>query len=273
MFVHKTAVRPGWGVAEIERNRGLLARLDQPNSVLQKAVARRSTNRLGEYFEILVRTWLSEIPPVRLLGSNVQVNGPEGTVGEFDLVFTRDGVTHHWELAVKYYLGVPERSGPQWIGPDPTDILQVKWKKMRRQQLALSKHPLGRRALRRLGAGPHVQPRAFVKGYLFDALNPRFAAHDHPHVNPDALRGFWVHRRDLESHAPAVPPDTRWMRLGRLRWMSDVVVEDEPLFSLPELVERHPDDALFVAGFRNATSGWEPVVRGFIVDDAWPRAN
>lgn len=272
MFVHKTAVPSDWGRAEIERNQGLLARLDQKGSRLQNAVSRRSTNRLGEYFEILIRTWLDEIPPAKLLGSNVQVHGPDGTVGEFDLLFTRDGFTHHWELAVKYYLGVPGRSGPEWVGPNSADVLQAKWKKMRRQQLALSEDPLARRVLRKLGAGGKLQRRAFVKGYLFDALNPKFAAHDHPHANPDALRGFWVHRGDLSSHTPDVPANTGWMRLGRLQWMSDQIVDDAAqLRSLEELLAQHPDDALFVAGFHEGADGWEPVARGFVVDDAWPR--
>ena len=268
MFLHRTAVRPDWGKLEVERNRGLLSRLDQPNSSLQRAVSRRSTNRLGEYFEILLRTWTDEIPPARLLGAGVQVNGSGGTVGEFDLLFARDGAVHHWELAVKYYLGYPGESGPVWYGPDPRDVLGEKWKKMRRQQLRLSQDPLGRQALRRLGIRDHVQPRAFVKGYLFEALNPNFRTHDHPHANPDASRGFWVHRVDLAEHRPRVPAGTRWLRLGRLRWMAPVVVsDDEQLFELDELVAQFPDEALFVAGVHEG----EELARGFIVDDCWPK--
>ncbi len=272
MFRHKTAVPDDWGRLEIERNRGLLSRLDTPGSRLQKAVARRSTNRLGEYFEILLRTWLEEIGPARLLGSNVQVQGSAGTVGEFDLLFARDRAVHHWELAVKYYLGYPGKSGPLWIGPNPDDVLHVKWKKLRRQQLALSRDARSEYVLRRLGVRPPIRPRAFVKGYLFDALDPRWRTHDHPHVHPDALRGFWVHHGQLAAFSPPVSDDVRWIRLGRLAWLADPVVDDGTrLDSLEALSQQFRDEPLHVAGVAPRDDGtWETVTRGFLVPDGWP---
>lgn len=273
---HRLAVGPEWGALEVARNQGLFGRLQAPKSPLFKALRRRSTGHLGEYFETLVRVWIDEVPPARLVGSNVQVHGPGGTVGEFDLLFERDDALHHWELAVKFYLGYPGDHGqPAWIGPNPADVWLEKWRRMRKHQLRLSRIKEGRRRLRRMGVRKQAVSRAFVKGWLFDPLDEAFSAADHPDTNPDAARGWWVHRGALPDYAMSLAATTasRWTRLGHDRWMSPAVHTDERGLSasLEASIHRtHPDRAHLIAGLREEDDGWVEVTRGFVVPDGWP---
>lgn len=272
---HPLAVGERWGGGEVARNRGLLSRLDGRDRTLRNAVEGRQSNRLGEYFEILVTTWLDQVPPATLVAANQQAHEHGRTVGEFDLVFRRDAQVHHWELAIKFYLGHPGPSGRStWYGPNPKDRLHRKWGKMLRRQLALSEHPAGRRTLRKLGVDEGVEPSAFIKGYLFEALDEDFAVEHHADSNPHGLRGWWVHRSRLADFRERLDPQgrLRWMSLSRLRWMSPARLTDRDRHrDFDTLAKSLPGHRHFlVAGLAETDDGWREETRGFVVPDGWP---
>lgn len=276
MLDHELAVGGRWGELELARNQGLMSRLDARDSELAKAIRNRQSGRLGEYFEILLMTWLDQIPPATLIASNQQVYRGSHTIGEFDLVFQRDRVVHHWELAIKFYLGHPGRNGePLWLGPNPKDRLDKKWKKMLRHQLRLAERADGKKTLAKLGVDEPVEPGAFVKGYLFEPLDERFAVEHHADANPDGLRGWWVHRGDLADCEATLDPsgERQWMTLSRLRWMSPARVSDrdKPMSFSMLHGTLPPNRSFLVAGLEETDEGWREVTRGFVVPGGWPR--
>jgi hypothetical protein len=275
MMDHPQAIDQRWGELEVSRNLGLLSKLDARDSDLALAIKNRESGRLGEYFEILVITWLDQIPPAHLLASNRQVHRSSHTVGEFDLVFRRDRVVHHWELAIKFYLGHPGRNDePLWFGPNPKDRLDRKWPKMLRRQLKLSQTVPGEASLQKLGIDTEVEPAAFIKGYLFEALDDRFAVTPPEDTNPYSPRGWWVHRGELAAFQETVEPDgeRRWMTLSRLRWMSPArIAERDKVMSFEKLAATLPTNRAFlVAGLEETEDGWREATRGFVVPDGWP---
>lgn len=276
MMDHELAVGARFGELEFARNQGLLSRLDARDSELARAVQARQSNRLGEYFEILMTTWLDQVPPATLIAHNQQVHSGRHTIGEFDLLFRRDRAVHHWELAIKFYLGHPDRFGEaKWSGPNPKDRLDKKWQKMLRRQLTLADKRPARQVLRKLGVDEAVEARAFIKGYFFDALDEELRVADHHDANPRALRGWWVHRGQLADFASALDPagDLKWMTLPRLRWMSPARPTDrDRLRNFEILAATLPGHRHFlVAGLEQTDDGLREVTRGFVVPDGWPR--
>lgn len=275
---HERAIGEHWGTRELARNQGLAARLDKADSPLHLALRERQSDRLGEYFERLIITWFEHLPPATLLGANEQVHQSDGTVGEFDVVFRRDGRVHHCELAVKFYLGWTGPDGTsRWYGPNPVDQLDAKWRRMLRHQLRLSRTNSGRRVLERLGVGTDeaVESSALIRGYFFEPLDEDFRAEDHPDANDRALRGWWVHRDRIDAHADRLDPggELRWMRLSGLRWMSPARAEERDKLHDLEALARflHPNKPSLVAGLTDTEQGLREVTRGFVMPPGWPR--
>lgn len=272
---HPTVVDPLWGIRETDRHRGLIKALDRPGSVLARAARGSDANRLGSYFEVLLETWIDEVPPAELAASNWQAYAGSRTIGEFDLLFRRNGRVHHWELAVKFYLGHPASDGQfRWFGPNPKDRLDRKWAKIRGQQLRLHHHPAGQGALRFLGIDEEVASRAFIKGYLFVPLDDSLDVEYPPDINPGGLRGWWVHRPDLAANRRRLDPDgeLQWMILPPLRWMSPAHRTDaDRLMSFDTLTDVVPPGRpTLVVAMAPTKHGLRETTRGFVVPDRWP---
>ena len=272
---HPKVVDQRFGELEFSRNQGLLSRLDATDSALVQAIKGRQSDRLGEYFEILMTSWLDQVPPAELIAANKQVHRGGRTVGEFDLLFRRDRAVHHWELAIKFYLGHPAPDGSaRWYGPNPKDQLHKKWSKMLRRQLRLSQTQAGRKTLRKLGVDEGVEARAFIKGYFFEPLDDEYRVAHHSDTNPSGLRGWWVHRGQLADFEEELDPagERRWMTLTRLRWMSPARITDrDKVRSFETLHKTLPDHRHFlVSGLEKTDQGWREVTRGFVVPDRWP---
>lgn len=273
MVEHPLAVTASDGEADLARYPGILGRFDRDDSELHQAIRERNSGRLGEYFEILITTWLAALPPVSLIAANEQVKGGGGTVGEFDLVFARDDAFHHWELAIKFYLGHPGRNGESlWFGPNPIDRLDRKWPKMKDQQLMLGRNRHGRRHLERLGVPDEspVHPAAFLKGYLYESLDERFRVERMQESNPDVPSGWWVHRGDLERYRDELEcgEPMKWLTLPRFQWMSSARESSRNRAQKFESFEQSLRESrpTHVVGL---VDGIE-MTRGFIVPDRWP---
>ena len=272
---HPRIVAPRWGEKETARYQGLLKKLDRRGSSLARSVRNADSPGMGRYFEVLIRTWIEEVPPARLEAANWQVYAGSRTIGEFDLLFRRNRALWHWELAVKFYLGHPAPDGQfRWFGPDPVDRLDRKWAKMRGQQLRLRTHPAAQGALEVLGVDDDPTPRAFVKGYIFEPLDPSFDIEYPPDINPGAARGWWVYRSQLADSRDRIGVDgpLEWIRLPRRRWMSPAyVTDDDRVMSFEALTSVVPPDRpTLVAGLAETKRGLEEVTRGFVVPEQWP---
>lgn len=272
LIAHELSVADDWGRLDVARHQGLLGRLDDPTSSLGLATRRMRGNRLGDYFELLIISWMKELPEVHVIGSNIQVHGGQGTIGEFDLLFERDRTFWHWELAIKYYLAFADSTGETfWYGPNPKDRLDLKWSKMRDRQLQLGKRRRALSTLRKYNVRYSPEPRAFVKGYLFEPLS-EMEVDEHPDASPACLRGWWVHRRFASVHRAQLETDGRldWVELPRLEWMSPALDDGAAsTYDFENLLgSLRPSRSALVAGLDPET-GLE-VTRGFIVPDDWP---
>ena len=160
--------------------------------------------RLGLRFERLIHDWLEASPDFDCLEHNLPVRTADRTIGEFDLVVAHAGVIEHWELAVKYYLGTgDQRNLDCWYGPNPTDTLGTKLRRLEQHQMRLATHPAARSLLqaRQLQI---ERVRGFVKGRLFYPLQ-HFLAKEFvcpAAVNPNHHRGWWCTLAEFEKFDP-----------------------------------------------------------------------
>jgi uncharacterized protein len=288
-----------WCAARGRLDAPRIAALDKAPQPLHDYIAARPTRRLGHYFESLIAYWLTYIAPLDIVARNLQVRDAQRTVGEFDFIL-RDqaGQICHWEAAVKFYLQSEKQPETRvFLGPAGRDRLDLKIDKVFGQQLCLSQTEEGRAALlNAVGAG-HAREQtaiagmarsyrledtqtdmldyaqAYIKGYLFYPPNtPQANIHG---LSSQHLRGWWI------RHGQALPqshPDTRWVILSRLRWLSPAhLAANAAVMRYTEMnttLAAHfaqNDEPLLLAELQADGAGrWDEVRRGFVVRAGWP---
>lgn len=126
-----------------EQSQDYFESLKQHPSDLQHFVNRKKNYRLGFYAEALLSYFFQTFKDIQLLLQNYQISQDKQTIGEIDFVIGYKNRVFHLELAVKYYLLLPE-SGPNlaqnWIGPSRKDDLNKKLTKIESHQLPLGRH-------------------------------------------------------------------------------------------------------------------------------------
>lgn len=252
------------------------AALDANPTALLASLDAQRDRRLGRYFETLLSFWLQSPANTRyrLIAQNLPIRAQGITLGELDFL-VQDRLTdelQHWEVAVKFYLGI-EASGDlqHWIGPGQKDRLDLKLAHLQTHQLQLPRSAAGRAVLQALGL-PEPTPVCLLKGRLFypyAALRsdwaPTQAAADH-------LQGWW--QTTDAFLASAVQRALRWVQLPKPHWFTSVQPPTEltPSLAAHELVaslQNQPvDQAIAVMG---SYEGVE-VTRGFLVANTWRQA-
>ena len=182
--------------------------------------------KLGYHFEHLVNAWAGQNETVEPLARNLQVVEDKRTLGGFDLLLRRNKIVEHWELAVKFYIGVGDMADPsRWFGPNTADRLDIKFGRMTSHQLQLSKFPAAKNLLgeRNLAVSKIV---AMVKGRLFYPWDvyatgrftpPPFVADTHE-------RGWWLQASALQKLAD---PDWRYVALPKSLWLAPIAPPDD----------------------------------------------
>ncbi len=272
------------GLADPARKKAWLAALEGNPLALEASLATRRAGRLGLYHEALWHFVLAHAPGTRLLGTNLTVHDVRGvTLGEFDLLYANidDAAPIHLELAIKYYLGLPEGPGPRhdaarWIGPGCADSLAIKWQRALAHQLPLAHRPEAAAILERFRrASPQgaLEQRLAMLGVLFQPWR-REALPLPLGIHADALLGEWLYRCDwpdfcatldnTESHHGAF--------LAKPHWLAPP--PDSLLLPLAELTQQL--DAHFAVRqaprqlvLRETNESYR---RLFVVADDWPRA-
>ena len=271
-------VENAWCGAQLIACASWLAALDMEPHPLHAFIAARPTRRLGHYFESLITFWLEHLPDMRIITTNLQVQGTDRTLGEYDfLLCNAAGEICHWEAAVKFYLQAePVAEQRAFVGPGGRDRLDLKLQRVFHHQLDLGNTPAGRAALPQ-GLVLH-KAQAFIKGYLFHAA-------DHaknisiPGISAQHLSGWWV--RYPVHNLPRLAADSHWVMLPRLRWLAPVYLNDDVHVmahdSICNTLDAHfatSDEAVQVAELqRNNKNEWREKARGFVVCHAWPHMN
>ncbi|MFZ5560419.1 MAG: DUF1853 family protein [Pseudomonadota bacterium] len=269
-----------WSERAFRASEGWLAALDQHPAPLREVLARRP-GRLGSHFETLLAFWLAwpGNPLYRLVGHSLPIRSKNRTLGELDFLVEEraSGELQHWEVAVKFYLGVtPGGAHAGWIGPGLKDRLDLKVERLLQHQLGISRRPEAVGLLRQLGL-PLPAPVCLVKGRLFYPPRARLADWAPDGAAPGHLTGWWMPQAGfLSLYADA---GLQWIRLPREHWLTPVdlsspanaaVPIDEPQAARP-LVEGlqagNDNRAAAVVGLRERRE----VTRGFITPAEWPQ--
>ncbi|WP_417565591.1 DUF1853 family protein [Marinobacter sp.] len=227
--------------------------------------------RLGFYFERLYRVLLEDLLGWTILLQNRQIQSNGRTIGELDFVvhnLTDDRIEHH-EIAIKYYLGVPEPHGKTlWYGPNAKDRLDLKTDRMLRQQSQRTHLPEARTLMGEANITGPVTPRIFIPGYLFYPRDQEVSVPDY--VPASHLRGRWRYLSQLKSSDIA-----GWVVLNKPHWIgpwrqSEAPETDDVLAAL-NTIQRHAVPLLFANLKRDSSTGlWQETDRSFVVPDNWP---
>lgn len=225
---------------------------------------------IGRYFERLIHRWLETREGLSKLACNVPIRSKGATLGEVDLLFAAQDKCYHWELAIKFYLGVGERrAASEWYGPQGRDRLDLKLQKLESQQLRLLERDEGKAVLEELGLG-HPESHALLKGYLFHPFAEWADGHrpTPPCVNGAHAHGFWIHQSDVAFLAHR---SLRWLCLAKPAWLAPA--------RGPGTIAAHDLGKWLHDYFANddrppmivAMNGrGHEVERGFVVPDDWP---
>lgn len=255
-----------------------LASLDRDPAPLLTALSQRGDPRLGSYFEALLAFWLSweDNPLYRLVGRNLPVRSKNLTLGELDFLVEerQSGELQHWEVAVKFYLGVA--SGGElkhWVGPGLKDRLDLKVQRLLEHQLALTHTPEGRGLIRHLGLVSPT-PVCLLKGRLF--YPPQAGTEWAPHsAAPGHPRGWWLPQAGFLTHYGDA--GLHWIRLPKEHWLTEVappvrIGEVQSASALVEtLVQAADNRAAAVIGLALDDHGeYREATRGFVTPTLWP---
>lgn len=188
---------------------------DQHPETLPARLAEPAERRLGHYFERLYEVMLTDLLGWDIVLKNQQIRAGGQTLGELDFLVrnTGTGVLEHHEIAIKYYLGVPEPgSSTLWYGPNARDRLDLKVGRMLKHQSGMAQRPEAQTLLKELDISETITPKIFMPGYLFysDCGNvsvPEFVPGDH-------LRGHWRYASELVAQDVS-----NWVPLKKPHWI------------------------------------------------------
>jgi uncharacterized protein len=229
----------GWQLAHIPSHlelEGWLETINNNPSLLESFLKDAQANRLGIYYEFLLKFFFEYHPDYQLLMHNHPVFQEKRTMGAFDFIYkNKENQTIHRECAVKFYLGVPKgHENPSawnnWWGPNKVDRLDIKLRRLMEHQIPLSDTP---QALEMLAQeNIHIDKKEIdLKGYLCYPLNSDMPAPTD--INPNHLRATWLDYNTID----ALPKRCYWDILPRLRWLSPVAFPEKPELTTSKLVK------------------------------------
>lgn len=262
-----------------QRHDWLLAQESETAAFADQLELRRSS-RLGIYHETLWHWILARAPTTRLLANNVALRDGNRTLGELDLIYadkTPDaslaGVTHA-ELAIKFYLGLPEGPGEsddaaRWIGLDSVDSLAIKAHRLQYKQLPMALKARSDPLLCAALPAQHFKQRLIMPGRLYHSWCqrlplPRLVSREAPH-------GVWCHIDDWHDLAAALPSGCRGALLNKPHWLAPPLQETwRTLHDLSDALASH---------FRQYRAARHVLLsladgrqcRLFVVANDWPR--
>ncbi len=214
-----------------------LSALDDDPARLQQYLAAQKDRRLGHYFESLWAYWLKHGSGYEIVGQNVQIVIDGRTLGEMDFILfdPHRRCFMHWELAIKFFLGVGDtRHAGNWHGPGQRDRLDRKLGHLRHTQSVISRRPPVADWLRQQGIDI-ATARVILKGRLY--YPPEVAGQRGPAgcaVRHE--RGHWLEYR---SWREVDDGQTGYEVLRGRGWLASVSTRAEcKKMYKPQLIER-----------------------------------
>lgn len=251
--------------------------LDSTPQALEDFLSQKTgRRRLGIYFEHLIEFFLLNDPNTELLVRNLPVRDESRTLGEFDFIYvdhSRGGQVTHLEIALKFYMGLPESMNPnparRWLGPGSHDALEDKIDKMLTHQSKLANSSYGRKALESSGAPlPHIQS-VVIAGELFE---PQDTVTAPLACLPDHHRGKWIRVEVLKDHISAwhkaaLLSKSDWLTPLPGNYLNDHGVDID---SLQKQIHEHFAESQFPVMIEGVDQNGLPITRTFVVPPSWP---
>lgn len=257
-----------------DASRDWLLALDARPAPLEAYLGVHRFTRLGRYAEQLLAWYFRHQGTLVAHGLQVRA-GKESTVGEFDFLLRDGDFLRHWEFATKFYLlnsDDPSVASVQqadyFIGPNLSDTLGRKIRKILDRQLLLGSHPAAQGVLPQ----PVHSAQALVKGWLFYRRGEMPDLHAIG-VSPRHCRGWWCTLEEIAAHvaeAGAIIPRIAWLAPARLPLSDGLAVAElgaqlEAMFATDSM-------PVMVAALRRHGDEWIEAERGFVVPDRWQQA-
>lgn len=225
--------------------------------------------RLGLLFEQFWQRYLQASSQFEVIANALQVQDGKRTVGEFDLLVSHSNEVEHWEIAIKFYLGVGNtRQIGHWFGPNTSDRLDIKIDRLDSHQLRLGEHPSALALLAERGLNIS-RVRSVVKGRLFyPATQFTRGQFEHPdRFHPNHLKGWWCTLEEFQ-HAPSA---NRYILLNKVDWLSPIHHDDSfTSWDHDQLVDYlRFGDAEQVTHVALLNDRNDEMSRGFVVQQQW----
>jgi hypothetical protein len=270
-----------------------LAGLDQNPAPLLAVLNENNDRRLGSYFENLLAFWLAwpGNPRYRLIAHGLAVRNEHRTLGELDFLVEKlgSGELQHWEVAVKFYLGIGAGGAHKnWIGPGQRDRLDLKVSHLLGHQLALTETPAGAQLMHERGVYSPAKI-CLLKGRLFYPPGVQQSVWAPVNASPEHPRGWWMSHADFLTHYKN--SELRWIALPKTHWLTPVTSNNPPVSnsssnnalnalisdaqSAPAFIEHLQQSAdnraiAVVAVVVTPQNDFQEVTRGFITPPGWP---
>lgn len=261
-----------------------LDQLDNDPSALINFLAQTNDHRLGHYFEQLLTYWLlwPDNPLYQLITHHLPIRESGRTLGELDFL-VKDKQTQsiqHWEVAVKFYLGLKTPTQQvRWYGTNQQDRLDKKVARLTRHQLCQGQHPDVLRTLQKLGydASP-PQAVCMLKGRLFYPKNVNIAEWAPPYASSLVSDDWWLSEDAFLTHYANSP--LKWICLTKAQWLAPLDEHDcrslhSEILSTAALIQQWKEQqvprAIAVVGVASTekSAHLAEVTRGFIVPAQW----
>lgn len=249
----------------------ILSAWDQNTAAAPPQLHEPPQRRLGFYFERLYQILLEDLLGWPILLKNQQIQSSGRTIGELDFVVHNqadDRIEHH-EIAIKFYLGVPEPTGSAlWYGPNARDRLDIKTSRLLEQQSRRTQHPETIALLAESQVTGPLTPRIFMPGYLFYPTEQHPIAPDY--VPTGHLRGRWMYTHNARSG-----DISHWVVLNKPHWIGNWFQREKPntehVLEALERVESKATPQLFAMMQEDCETGhWLEADRVFVVPKSWP---
>lgn len=157
--------------------------------------------RLGKYIERFVSFEFEQEKSISILCENVQIQQNKITLGELDLIISRNNKPIHLEVIYKFYLydatvGVTEIE--HFIGPNRKDSLVEKLKKLQEKQLPLLYSKECSDYLKSIKLESlEIKQQVYFKAQLFVPLSKEKINLEK--INTDCIVGFYINPKEIEQ--------------------------------------------------------------------------
>lgn len=254
-----------------EQERAWLLQLDDDPSALASFLNVHRFTRLGRYAENLLAWYFAHRGILVSHGLQVRA-GKDDTIGEFDFLLKQGASLVHWEFATKFYLLNSDdpamatvQQADYFVGPNLSDTLGRKIRKILERQLLLGEHP----AAQALLPEPLSGAQALVKGWLFYRRG-ELPDLTQVGISSQHCRGWWCTLHELGEHigaAGAMIPRMAWMAPARLP--SEQGLDVQELEAALHRQFAHDRMPVMVAVLQREGDEWIEIDRGFVVPNEW----